>query len=326
MDHSRKKDVETEELRRKLDETKQQTAEIFKKFIDEKPKEFIQLFCEATLGIADESNPFRPLEAPSENSPLKAFAIDRSYFHGLAKILLDKVTDKEAVRSASGYTPFIDIVFENFSFSKFIDSDEILKHPDILGMQVALFENFSEPLACAIDLTCLVVFEGVPLYRLNEDGVSFGRIGFDEPLYNYICKRGEYFESARIVHLPEWVHGIYFRDGDLELHQAFFAGAPQLLDSERNLRRIALQNALGLNNDVSSKPSEPVVRKHQTTLLRAAQAVIDRYYGSQFDENDRSTITPQKAVVAWLQDAYGLSEREAESVDIVTRPDSARKR
>lgn len=65
--------------------------------------------------------------------------------------------------------------------------------------------------------------------------------------------------------------------------------------------------------------------KHTTRLLGILDLVIERYYGDGYEPNDKDTITKQIVIVEWLQEKYSLSKREAEAIDIITRPEIARR-
>ncbi|KWA78028.1 hypothetical protein WL28_28505 [Burkholderia ubonensis] len=327
MDQSYGKISDNDVDQRKLEEMKTNYLSSLKNLIDEKPKIFIELMCEATLGIeSDGDNPFLIKQDPSSIASAAHSTLDRDYIHGLARLVLDDVKGNKPIRNESGYTPFIDVISENFSFFPYLKSDEIVKDLDMLAIKINFFNEFADTLSSAIDMACLLVFEGVPLYRKQKVDGEFDRLSFDDPLFMYVYKKGEFFETGGITHVPDWVYMLHFKDSDLAAHQAFFAGAPQLLDSERDLRRSALRSSLGIAASDNSAANDYVSFKHQTKLLNAVDAVVKRYYGAQFDEGNPDTWAKQKDVVAWLKERFELSEREATAVDLVTRPDSARKR
>lgn len=311
-----------------LEELRGRYIEALKELINERPKAFIEMMCEATLGIGgDGKNPFVLQKDSSSTAASARFGLAREYVQGLATLVLDRVREKEPARDGSGYTPFIDIVAEHFSFFPTLKADDIVTDLDPLAIQLNFFNTFSDTLASAIDMPCLMVFEGVPLYRKTGPVGNFEMLSFDDPLFQYVYKKGEFFETGGITHVPHWVYQLYFKDGDLAAHQAFFAGAPELLDDERDLRRNALRASLGLGNAKRATASDATDgrhSKHRTKLLELTQAVIDRYYGAQFNAADASTITSQKIVVDWLMETHNLSRRSAEAIDIVTRPDSRR--
>jgi len=69
-----------------------------------------------------------------------------------------------------------------------------------------------------------------------------------------------------------------------------------------------------LEDDESSKP------EYQTFLMSILYKTIQRYYGENFDPNDSDTNTTQKDIIDWLMKTFSLSKRQAEAIDIITRP------
>lgn len=62
--------------------------------------------------------------------------------------------------------------------------------------------------------------------------------------------------------------------------------------------------------------------KHSTSLLSILNLTINRYYGDNYDPNDKDTIPKQRDVVDWLMTIHSLSKRQAEAIDIITRPET----
>jgi hypothetical protein len=324
LEHELDKWIEVEvDKQRELEKNRLDEAQRLKEFIDENPKEFIRLMCKSVLGIEDEKN--NPFFVGDEHL---GGVVGRSnlYVQGLAKIILNKVSDDELSPVEDGFESFENVVADNFSFSDRLESDEIVKDYYILYIRESFFGEYAGDLASAIDMACQFVFEGVPLYRKKLCGQGYELLSFDDPLYHYIYKKGQYFESGATIHVPNWVDGLFFKSSDFDSHNALFSGTNELEDSERDVRRSALWREIGIDKGRHENDEDQDRRKHRTKLLDATQLVIDRYYGAQFDERDPGTFTSQKTVVEWLQATIGLSEREAQSVDIVTRPDSARRR
>ncbi|MGJ8620068.1 MAG: hypothetical protein ACSHWN_07040 [Methylophilaceae bacterium] len=81
-----------------------------------------------------------------------------------------------------------------------------------------------------------------------------------------------------------------------------------------------------LNEHENKNTESSGAEKYQTKLMQLMDKVLERYYGSLFDINDRDTWPKQKDVTEWLKEKHNLSHREAISIDLVTRPDEARKR
>ncbi|WP_175725463.1 hypothetical protein [Burkholderia ambifaria] len=307
-----------DELRKDLDELRQEGIQQLRTFIDEQPKAFIKMICEGALGIEGETeNPFRRNPDPLLGGTGRYL----SYIEGLAKILLDKVTDVDPAISTNGYTSFLSIIADYFNFSPFLRGDDVVKRFDLTSIQHNFFDEYADPLASAIDTACLFVFEGLPLYR--ESGESgFDRLELSDPVFNYIYKKGEYFESGPTTHVPDWVEGLYFKDSDIAMHAAFFSGSGELLDAERNLRRNALRAALGIAPAEHEYASRPVEEKYRGELLKLAHEVQGRFWDpNRFDAADPDTQPKQAEIIDWIkQKKPGISDVEAKAVEKVACP------
>jgi hypothetical protein len=78
--------------------------------------------------------------------------------------------------------------------------------------------------------------------------------------------------------------------------------------------------------DTSNAVQKPIINtNHKTSLMMVMEETINRYYGDQYDPSNKDSLSSQKDVVEWLMSHKNLSKREAEAIDIVTRPDNARK-
>ncbi|HHX4053973.1 TPA: hypothetical protein ACU967_002446 [Burkholderia contaminans] len=309
-------DQDDDELQKHLDEVSRQWMQQLCSFIDERPKEFIKMMCEGALGIEREAeNPFRR----SPDSLLGGTGRYLTYIEGLAKILLNKVDGVDPVSRGDGYTPFLTMVEDYFNFSPFLRSEDVVKSFDLISIQHNFFNEYADPLASAIDTSCQFVFEGLPLYRVSDES-GFERLNFSDPVFNYIYKKGEYFESGPTTHVPNWAEGLYFKDSDLAVHTAFFSGSGELLDAERNMRRNALRTALGI--DSVEHASRPVEEKYRGELLSLAHAVQERFWDlNRFDAADPDTQPKQAEIIDWIkQKKPGISDVEAKAVEKVACP------
>jgi len=70
---------------------------------------------------------------------------------------------------------------------------------------------------------------------------------------------------------------------------------------------------------ISSRPN------YQTYLMSLMYKTIDRYYGENYDPNDRDTIPKQVNVIDWLVTNYSLSDVEAKAIDKLTRPERSKR-
>jgi len=265
-------DQENADLKRELQELREQGMVQIKAFANEQPKEFIKMMCEAALGIEDGyENPFKRSSEHFNGGAGRYLA----YVSGLAKIVLDKVMKVEPVVSKDGYTTFLSVIADYFHFSPYLRADEVVKSYDLMAIQHDFFAEYADPLASAIDTACHFVFEGLPLYRKLDEEQVFQRLAFDDPLFMYVYKKGEYFESGPTTNVPDWVGGLYFKDSDWEVHQAFFSGSGELLKSELDLRRNALRSQLGLPNDVDTSSQRSIGTMDLTSEVDRLKAELD---------------------------------------------------
>lgn len=303
---------ENADLRREQEKLVQQ----LRTFIDINPKGFIKMMCEAVLGIEGVSeNPF----FRKRDSLLGGTGRYLSYVEGLARIILNKADDVDPISDGNGYTPFLSVIEDYFHFSAYLRSGDIVNSCDLMSIQHNFFNEYADPLASAIDTACQFVFEGLPLYRASGES-CFDRLDFSDPVFNYIYKKGEYFESGPTTHVPNWVEGLYFKDSDLAVHAAFFSGSGELLDSERDMRRDALRTALGIAS--AERESRPVGEKYRGELLSLAHAVQERFWDlNRFDAADPDTQPKQAEIIDWIkQKKTGISDVEAKAVEKVACP------
>ncbi|MFM0566941.1 hypothetical protein PQQ88_01155 [Paraburkholderia caledonica] len=319
---------ELNDLRKEPGDLRKERSENLVQFIDKDPTLFVKLVCQGVLGIdTEEVNPF--LVKLDEQSALiqHALTVNREMFGGFAKLLLNKIDGtEERLEASTDYLPFFDIVQSSFSGEvKWIRGEEFRECEDLISIVHTLFGRFGDEFGSAIDTSAHQIYEGLPLYRDRGDG-CMAMVPFDDPLYVYIVKKGEFWETGSTCVLPSWVSGLYVKQADLDAYNAYFAGSAELSDKERGLRREALWTTLGITPEKRKRSAASTERRvHKTSMLKAVQAVVDRYYGAQFEDGNADTVPRQKDVVEWLMTTFELSKREAESVDVVTRPDFARK-
>jgi len=65
--------------------------------------------------------------------------------------------------------------------------------------------------------------------------------------------------------------------------------------------------------------------EYQTHLMTIMYKTINRYYGENYDPNDRDSVPKQTNVIQWLRETYPpLSEAEAKAIDKMTRPEQSK--
>tara|TARA_R110002073_G_scaffold300930_1_gene468297 strand:- start:533 stop:1024 length:492 start_codon:yes stop_codon:yes gene_type:complete len=159
----------------------------------------------------------------------------------------------------------------------------------------------------------------------------FSRVCTTDSDFIYIFMSGYYQNFKNIGCYPDWARRYYFSNKIFDTHRQFFDGFDGD-DTSLQLRRAAFRKSIG-EKDVSIKaheenislPNETFLNGvHGTKLMKIQKKVLNCFYGDQFDVNDRDTWTNQNVVVDWLTTEFKLSKREAEAIDMVTRPDLAR--
>lgn len=65
--------------------------------------------------------------------------------------------------------------------------------------------------------------------------------------------------------------------------------------------------------------------EYQTYLMSIMYDTIKRYYGENYDPNDRDSVPNQIRLIAWLRDTYSLSDPEAKAIDKMLRPEQVKR-
>jgi hypothetical protein len=166
-----------------------------------------------------------------------------------------------------------------------------------------------------------MVYFGVPLYIYDKVTDQYSLLDEKSEQYCYLKLRGKYYEGSSSM--PDWAYKIYINIAHVDWHYKLDndSNIPKNEDEVSKLR-IAYRNLIGVTLHKSSKSGYG----HNSKLYHILQNVVERYYGNLFDINDSDTWAKQKDVIEWLKSEHGLSEREATAIDLVTRPDEARKK
>ena len=150
--------------------------------------------------------------------------------------------------------------------------------------------------------------------------------------------KGYYYERELVTDFPFWSLKYYFKEEHIQLHKRFFKGyvnyeiLPMVrvaFRKEINEEKISFDSSnFGVQDKYhcSISVNDEVINEnfHFTKLMKIQKKVIERFYGEQFDINDSDTWTKQIIIVDWLKKEFGLSNREAQAIDMITRPESAR--
>lgn len=204
------------------------------------------------------------------------------------------------------------IYFRMFNFDEDRPYDSI--YEELLGSYLSNFQNSAAT-------GCNMVYLGVPMYvagpgeKMTEDRTS--------ERYHFIKGMGKYFYSPDDRKAPEWMNGVYLKRSDIERHYLIFSQPEPPSPEEEAALVKAYRISLGLSVE---EMLDHATSGFGTRLAQHASSMI-RHFESQGYSRSRSGEWPlQKAIVFWLTSNSGLSNREAEAIDLVTRPDHLRTR
>jgi hypothetical protein len=116
------------------------------------------------------------------------------------------------------------------------------------------------------------------------------------------------------IFTPVNIKTIFGRVGRIDDFEIRQAAIPEWLSSN------------GIESDYFSLLDYPVKTEviarpeYQTALMVIMYATIERYYGENYDPDDRDTVPKQIDVIGWIRKKYSISEARAKAVDKMTRP------
>lgn len=295
------------------------------KLLEDSPEILTRCFYEAILQIGDLSvNPFSAKFGFETNAFCNEVA--QEIWGDIPKIRINQLNGVKK-DSENEFISLTDLIKENFPFY----SNQIYM-ASYNSQNFSRFIDYIHTTDCyhlrdEITKICTAVYQGLPLFKKTND--DYLQVADTDPDFVYIFMNGYYENLKTISRYPKWILGFHFKNSQLEIHKHFFDGFNGS-DEALKVRRTAFRKAIGEEDVFSSKP-EPnkdtltdIVDSHSTKLLKIQKKVLDRFYGTQFDITNRDTWTNQSVIVDWLITEFNLSKREAEAIDLVTRPDAAR--
>jgi hypothetical protein len=312
------KEEELARRRAQLAEELQKGLEMFHQFIDEKPDLFAQIVCEAALGIArtDIPNPF--IKRDKDDVIVRDSVIQNHYLD-LAGALLSKLDPSYSPRTDSEF-----ICLKEWIATQVNRPHPYSGHytrPELERMTHTFFRKCEEDFGYAILNACILVYHGIPLYVHQAENDTFSPIPFDDDDYIYLSQKGRRSDTHETGMFPDWAVKYYIKREHLDAHEIFFSGSQERAE-QVDILRAALRRHIGFDRQPLHPSTEQ--RQHKTRLLDLIDKVIARYYGTSFDLANRDTWPSQESIVSWLRQEHGLTNREAESVDIVCRSDRIR--
>jgi hypothetical protein len=294
-----------------IEEERARLQVTLKEFIEQNPRLYVELVCESVLGIDhDGNNPFVRRMDPEKKTLTDPSQEVANIFASTARLLLDEIrTD----RPQTEFSPFSSIIGDNMDFHL----DSIKYRADLLAAEGtgqfarhSLFGILAGEIGNGVDVACRHVFEGCPLYRKSQDALSYEMISTTDPLFVHIYKKGEFFETGDLSHLPSWVEGLFFRETDLDLHNNFYSFEPT--DDDIAQRRTAMHRILGL----ASMQFTPESASH-TGATQAASPTYQKLqnlikdFPAQYPDHEAHPPKIDADVRVWMKNERACSDREA---------------
>ena len=262
---------------------------------------------------------------------IDTFESHRERFRYLASLILKKIDKPYSKIATNGFLTLEEVIEANFWWEPL----PVQRYQDDVTSIYAIWDKFFDDpsfwLGGYIEEVLKLIYRGLPIYRrTNED---YRLVSELEEEYIYLKHAGKFhdlnhYAKYRDFRLPTWAEKYSIQAEHLALHEIiFYNNNGYFSEDELNIRRQALQRSIGIKSVTQpSIQSELNSRRCHSRLLSIVEAVINRYYGGQFNPDDADTWTKQTDVIEWLTSEYKLTNREAEAVDIVTRPDKARRK
>ncbi|MES2367496.1 MAG: hypothetical protein V4563_16590 [Pseudomonadota bacterium] len=284
--------------------------------IEKTPNELTKFYLEVVLQIDDpEQNPFSCCLKSGSHKEL---------FGDLAKIIISKIDGLNEDRNE--YVPLTRIIADYFHYGEYSISAVAHRSKNLDDFLYEFIHSFEEDFAYSCLYPCTLVNQGMVLYRQNDSGV-FSRVSDEDRHFKYMFMKGHYGEITLTGNYPEWTKEYYFKNEHILAHRRFFDGFEG--DAETlQLRRKAFRAHIdeGDIDNPKAENKDSLKNRYESRLMGLLAKVQDRYYGGLFDPNNRETWPTQATITDWLKSNHGLSHREAESIDIVLRPDMARRK
>ena len=299
-----------------------QVIEGVMEIIDTRFDVFATWASEAAMGI-DGENPLLHKKA-GKVEPVADYCAD------IARVLLSKLTgDSQSEKPAyDGYVSVSEWITSRIKEPRRVYSvsfDRALKHARSDFLVFDFFDKQEELFGEVAQWALELVYHGVPLYTPEVKGIDLQVLPYSHEDYVYLAKKGEYCDSTPLYKFPFWAKAYYFNRAHLDAHAVFFSAVTFDLSKEAIAAlRAAFRKYIRIEAEASTVEGS-WLRTDHSSLLQLVNKVLERYYGSTYVRTDPNTWTTQSVIVEWLKTTFGVSDRQANAIDIVTRPDQQRR-
>lgn len=323
------REEELAELKQQVHDNRVQLIEAILEFVDHRFDVFATWACEAALGIESENGPRNPLLQRDQDGKVVPAA---GYCSQIARILLAKLKGDSQPDGPifEGYLSILEWMKSRITKPERVHSfslDRARNRARVDLVVTGFFDEQEELFGDVARWALELVYHGVPLYAADAKGSALHLVPYSHEDYVYLSKKGEHSDSAPMYWLPFWTSTYYFSRAHLDAHAIFFSG--DLSDHNKEaiaVLRAAFRKYIGIEVEAHAGESTSRTNKEHSSLLALVPKVMERYYGAGYVKTNPDTWTTQTVVVKWLMDSFAISEREANAIDIVTRPDQQRRK
>lgn len=294
-----------------------QWREIIRQLIEEKPTRFVKMLCQGVL--EEPGAPKSWLDARTTGS--------RHHYLTVATLVIRSLTGANLPPPPPPqYVSLAQWIESDFDGTHQVERHLYYPHFEKANSMPDLVRIFFGPIIDALELSVAsaaqLVYHGVPLYERGADHFELADDASEE--ISYLRQRGSRYETVSSAHIPEWADRYFFNAAHLKTYRIFFRDPWEQSAEEILQLRTAYRNALNLPPASAPDTGLTSASRGSSRLLMLLDVTLARYYGVNFLPSDASTWPRQKDVVGWLREVHGLSEREAQAIDIVCRPDALR--
>ncbi|MES2661719.1 MAG: hypothetical protein V4629_00295 [Pseudomonadota bacterium] len=313
---------------RPIDVIVKETHDLFYNLIVNEPIKFTKLLCNYVIDTNDSILRTNYQEYEKLNSQEKERIGQKRFHCYLANLVLQAITVRtdEKIKNLGGY-----VSLRHYIEASFIENSETFRHfhsketypVASLNDAVRTFFNSvkNNNFANACWYVAYMANFGVPFYVKDSTSDEFIVVDKNDEDFIYLKQLGKYEDSISWYELSDWADRFYINMVHEKLHYNFTTDRYSASTEEANVKKEAFLKMIGVqtNNEIAVTNFG-----ENSKLFKVLKAIINRYYSITFDINDRDTWPKQKDVIEWLINEHKLSRREAEAIDIVSRPDLAR--
>lgn len=282
--------------------------------------ELIILMCNAALSI--ERQTLKPASSQSDNpflapGPHGRLIIDAFYavqFHDAAKATLRQIECDSRLPN-HGFVSLEEVFVRSARPVRLVRKEVFTATSPAEMWHSFIHECWNEFSQCA-DSVYRLVYHGLDLYTVSND--NYQRVARNHPDRVFLHQLGKRGITYHFKEFPDWARLYYFDAAHIELRDIFLEHdyTPEQFD----IKLRAFHREIGVDDTSPAREYAKVeLKARQTRMLEIVQLVLEKHAKTPLNQYPKAAV-----LVDELQSSFGLSKREADAIDIVTRPDALR--